>query len=91
MDSGVALLGIQKDPHMNISEQLAILIFLTLLNCFIHPTFPAALVFVSAIALSGLIAYITKSDDKRIVDMQSEIHAMKEKLSSMSLTMGLRK
>lgn len=76
---------------MTIQEQLGILIFLTLLNCFIHPTFASAFVFLSAIALTGLIAFITKSEDKRIQEVEKELQQIREKMSSISITMGLRK
>jgi Mg2+/citrate symporter len=76
---------------MTIQEQLGILIFLTLLNCFIHPTIPASLVFIAATSLCALISYITKVEDKRIEVMQSEIKDMKEKMSSVAVSVGLRK
>jgi len=76
---------------MTIQELVTILIFLVLLNCFIHPTFPAAIVFVAAISLVGLLAFISKSEDKRIEAMQLEIKDMKEKMSSVAVSVGLRK
>ena len=76
---------------MKTKDQLSLLIVATLANFTIFHNIPASIVFVASVTFVGFISYITKVKDKRIEEMQAEIKDMKERMTSVSVSIGMRK
>lgn len=66
-----------------------VLLLLSLVLMWFHPTVPSALVCISLASLLGLKAYLDRSKDDALTKVMAEVAEIKERLATLSMR-GMR-